>query len=323
MDSANLRGIEYVFKGRKYVYQFTKSTYLPLPRSNPSSLISQLISNLILSFLLTMSPFTLHTLALLTTLTSLSSARPTINATCDKEILSTAASAYISSQTTGTLTKLNPFLASNWTYMENNKQISHMSGVLHKSLQIDHFRTNYDLVDCATYTELVSASGPYVIGTQIRHAADGKVKGIDTIATTTNAWLFNATKTLEFVKMENWTEIPEGKRDKREVIKAAGDAYMDMWNDAHAHERVPWGVPCVRLEGSAYTGTLKPKYHLRRHIAHNCFSCRQRFSERYLHTRYPIQPLPSSQYSPPICDRRSHGKCQYFLCMGAHDECSR
>jgi hypothetical protein len=94
-------------------------------------------------------------------------------------------------------------------------KIEHTAGVLHKALKIEHRRTNYDLVDCATYTELIAPSGPYVIGTQIRHAEDGKVSQIDTIATTTNSWLFNATKTLEYVRQEKWDIIPEEKRDKR------------------------------------------------------------------------------------------------------------
>lgn len=141
--------------------------------------------------------------------------------------------------------------------MENNKVISGTPGVLHKPLKIEHRRTNFDLVDCATYTEIVAPTGPYTIGTQLRHDAEGKITSIDSIAATTNAWLFNATKTLEYVKQEKWDVIPEGKRDKREVIKAAGDAYMSMWDDAKASDRVPWGTPCVRLEGSAYTGTLK------------------------------------------------------------------
>lgn len=185
------------------------------------------------------------------------SAAPTIQtrAACDRAVLKSAADAYIASQGNGSISALQSFFAPNWTYTENNKVISHMQGVIHKALKVDHTRTNFDMVDCATYTELISASGPYVIGTQIRHG-EGGVTSIDTIASTTNSWLFNATKTLEYVLKEPWDPIPPEKRDKREVIKAAGDAYMDMWNDAKAPDKVPWGTPCTRLEGSAYTGTI-------------------------------------------------------------------
>lgn len=201
----------------------------------------------------------MKTLAVLLAAISLSSAAPTPQAACDKATLAAAADAYITSQTAGAITALSPLFASNWTYVENNKQIDHMKGVIHKALKIDHRRTNYDLVDCATYTEYIAAAGPYVIGTQIRHDAEGKITKIDVIASTTGSWLFNATKTLEYVKGEKWDPIPEAKWDSREAIKAAGDAYMDMWSSATAHEKVPWGTPCTRLEGSAYTGNHSPR----------------------------------------------------------------
>lgn len=202
-----------------------------------------------------MAPTTWTTLAVLTSLLTTSLQAPTASkATCDKAVLQAAADAYIAAQTAGSFSGLQPLVSSDFAYTENNKKIPHMQGVLHKALKIEHRRTNYDLVQCATYSEVIAPSGPYVIGTQIRHAEDGKVREIDTIATTTGSWLFNATKTLEYVKGEKWDVIPEEKRDKREVIKAAGDAYMDMWSSATAHLEVPWGTPCVRLEGSAYTG---------------------------------------------------------------------
>lgn len=189
-------------------------------------------------------------------LISSASAAPFSRVPCDRTVLAQAADSYITAQTAGSLSPLQPTLATSWIYTENNKNISYTSGLLTKALKIDHRRTNYDLVTCATYTEVVAASGPYVIGTQIRHDADGKVSSIDTIASTTGSWLFNATKTLEYVRSEDpgWKPLPASAQSSREVIQAAGDAYLDMWSDAHAHEKVPWGTPCVRLEGSAYTG---------------------------------------------------------------------
>ena len=180
---------------------------------------------------------------------------------CNKTLLLAAADAYIASQTSGTLTPLQPYLSSDWSYIENNKATDAKKSVLAKALKIDHRRTNTDLVACATYSEIIitDAANPYVIGTQLRHDdAEGKITLIDSIASTTNSWIFDAKKTLQYVLQEKWDVIPEGKRDSRAVIQAAGDAYMDMWNDASAPAKVPWGTPCVRLEGSAYTGTGKP-----------------------------------------------------------------
>ena len=204
---------------------------------------------------------TLQTILLLSATITPALSVPTIhqrNAACTKASLGAAADAYVAAQTAGSISGLQSLLASNWTYTENNKVIAHNKGLLHKALKLDHRRTNHDLVQCATYTELVSAGGPYVIGTQIRHDAEGKINSIDTIATTTGSWLFNASKTLEYIKKESWPLIPEAKWDSREVIQAAGDHYMDMWSSPDAHTKVPWGTPCVRLEGSAYTGKGLP-----------------------------------------------------------------
>ncbi|KAK0615742.1 hypothetical protein B0T17DRAFT_510320 [Bombardia bombarda] len=192
---------------------------------------------------------------------------PTVSSAfnCSRAILLDAADAYVLAQTSGKVDQLQRMLRSSWTYTENNNASADVTkGVLRKALKIDHRRTNLDLVACASYTELVSASdaaNPYVIGTQIRHNTTAgsrqETLSIDTIASTTNSWLFDAKKTLQYVNQEKWTAIPEAQWDSRAAIQAAGDAYLDMWSNATAHEAVPWGTPCVRLEGSAYTGTGK------------------------------------------------------------------
>lgn len=199
---------------------------------------------------------------MLNTITSIVHALPASTNTfeCNSTTLTEAADAYVAAQTGGSLVSVQSHLAGNWTYQENNQIIDVKKGVLSKALKIDHRRTNTDLVACATYSEIIisDSANPYVIGTQIRHGPDGKISMIDTIASTTNSWLFDAKKTLQYVQQEKWDPIPEGKRDSRAVIQAAGDAYMDMWNNATADKAVPWGTPCTRLEGSAYTGKGQP-----------------------------------------------------------------
>jgi len=179
---------------------------------------------------------------------------------CSRTVLAEAADAYIAAQTAGNVSLLQRVVAGGWEYEENNKKKEAAKGVLGKALKIDHRRTIFDLAACATYTEIIAAdpASPYVIGTQIRHGADGRVTLVDTIASTTNSWLFDAKKTLEYVLQEKWDPIPEAKRDNRDVIRAAGDAYLDMWSSATAADAVPWGTPCTRLEGSAYTGKGRP-----------------------------------------------------------------
>ncbi len=181
-------------------------------------------------------------------------------ANCSRSLLAEAADAYVAAQTAGNITLLGQAVASGWEYEENNKKGDTQKGVLAKALKIDHRRTIFDMVACATYTEIIVAdpSNPYVIGTQIRHGDDGLVTLIDTVASTTNSWLFDAKKTLGYVLEEKWDPISEAKRDDRSVIKAAGDAYLDMWSNSTAANAVPWGTPCTRLEGSAYTGKGRP-----------------------------------------------------------------
>jgi hypothetical protein len=185
----------------------------------------------------------------------------TVASDCNRTALLEAADAYVAAQVAGQLDPLQEVLDGNWTYQENNKVMDAKNGVLSKALKkIDHRRTNVDTTACATYSELIIAdsANPYVIGTQIRHSVAGvKVSMIDSIVSTTNSWLFDAKKTLQYVQQENWDPIPEGKRDNRTAIQAAGDAYLDMWSNATASNAVPWGTPCTRLEGSAYTGKGK------------------------------------------------------------------
>ncbi|CAG8955212.1 hypothetical protein HYFRA_00007228 [Hymenoscyphus fraxineus] len=196
--------------------------------------------------------------------------------TCNETALAFATEAYIAAQTTGDLSLLRPSLSANVHYVENNQVIDIQTGILTKALKIDHRRTTTDLVTCATYTELIvtDPANPYVIGTQLRNDDGQKITVIDTVASTTNSWRFNATKTLEYVLQEDWHPIPEDKQDTRETLLAAGDAYMNIWGNASAFDLVPWGTPCQRIEG----GDLVP-------------DCRSEFD-------------PEHATAPPVAHRR-------------------
>jgi hypothetical protein len=180
---------------------------------------------------------------------------------CDRATLLAVADSYVSAQTFGKLDFLRNVLVEPFQYQENNKGADIRKGVLSLALKIDSRRSTVDTTACATYTELISTdvSKPYVIGTQIRHNPETlAVIMVDTIASTTNSWVFNATKTLDYVQQEDWSVLPEERRSSREVLKAAADAYLDMWSSETAMDTVPWGTPCTRLEGSAYTGQGLP-----------------------------------------------------------------
>ncbi|KUJ09971.1 uncharacterized protein LY89DRAFT_760748 [Mollisia scopiformis] len=184
---------------------------------------------------------------------ALSSLGRMVTADCTRNVLVAAADLYVAAQTAGQLGDLQKLLTTDYKYQENNKASDVKSSVLGTALKIDHRKTTADTIACASYTELVATtSKPYVIGTQLRHTADGaNVTLIDTIAATTGSLSFNAAKTLGYIQKEDWSVIDASKRDSRTVLQNAADAYLDMWTNASAYNAVPWGTPCERVEGSS------------------------------------------------------------------------
>ena len=188
-------------------------------------------------------------------------------AECARQMLQEMTERYIASQSSGQLGWLEKVFTDNATYRENGKVMDITKGILAQPLQIDHSRSILDDQNCATYTELIitNAKNPYVIGTQIRHNGTGalgyvRVALVDSVVSGPDAWLFNATHSLHYALSEHWTTIAPDKRDSRETLKNAADAYLNMWGNqtANATAQVPWGTPCARLEGSLYTGKGLP-----------------------------------------------------------------
>ncbi|KAH7138623.1 hypothetical protein B0J11DRAFT_476406 [Dendryphion nanum] len=160
---------------------------------------------------------------------------------------------YLAGQVSGQSAQLNARIDNGtWLgYYENAKKLDISTGIVNKPLPITHNRTIYDTSICATYTEIVvnSTTDPYVIGTQLRFA-NHKVNRVDSIVTKPGDWLFNITGYAYWITQEDWSTIPEEKRDTRTTIRKAADAYLDLFNNPNT--TVPWGTPCVRLEGGLY-----------------------------------------------------------------------
>lgn len=180
---------------------------------------------------------------------------------CTREDLQNIADKYVQAQTEG-MSLYVPM--GGWVNYNENYQMSSMTygGVLAKKLKIDWHRSLLDTTACSVYVQLIAAdpADPYVIATQMlaRGGAPGST-GVNTFEVITSQpkdWLFDASKTLYYAQREDWGVIPEAKRNTREQIKAAADAYLDLFKDKSV--AVPWGTPCARLEGSAYTGKGKP-----------------------------------------------------------------
>lgn len=201
----------------------------------------------------------MHAILLAASLASVAVAAPAAPAAeCTRESLKALTDSYLAAQTAGAgfapSSAFGTLAASTIEYSENFKPVDVAKSIIATPLKIDYNRSLLDTTQCATYTEIVvtDPSHPYVIGSQIRLGSDGKIAKMETLVTDQGDWLFNATGTFYWASRESWTIIPEDKRDTRETIKAAGDAYADIFDDKSV--KVPWGTPCARLEGGAYTG---------------------------------------------------------------------
>jgi hypothetical protein len=184
---------------------------------------------------------------------------PTIGSaqiSCVRGGLQNAVDLYIEAQTAGDASKLP--LAAGLGYVENEEAIAIADGMINKPLTIDHHRSLLDESTCQTFTEVIvtNAAEPYVLGTRMRINHD-KIAEIEILWTTTGYWLFNADAYLEHSSAEDWGPIAPEDRDSRGTLVAAANAYLDAFLEGKI-DLVPWGFPCERIEGGAYTGTGSP-----------------------------------------------------------------
>jgi hypothetical protein len=163
---------------------------------------------------------------------------------------------YIEAQTKGDISGLP--LATMMSYKENMEPVDIKKGLINQPMEIDFHRSLYDTYSGQTFTEVIvtDKEKPYVIGTRIRVNHD-KIAEIEILWTTTDYWLFDADAYLKYSSAEDWGPIPREKRETRGTLVAAANAYLDAFLEKKI-DLVPWGFPCVRIEGGAYTGTGSP-----------------------------------------------------------------
>jgi hypothetical protein len=155
------------------------------------------------------------------------------------------------------LKKGNPTLmplASQAKYIERRKETPFGQGLWQKPFAIDFSRSIFDVDICESFTEIIQANSdhPWVIGTRLK-TVDGKIAEIESLASDKRDWLFDAKTYLKYSSVEKWDSIPPEKRmDRKALIKVADD-YFDIFQDYSAFNKLPWGVPCVRIEGGYYT----------------------------------------------------------------------
>ena len=176
---------------------------------------------------------------------------------CTREGLQRAVDLYIAAQSKGDTSGLP--LPMGAGYMENAANADINKGVIKTAMKIDHHRSLIDPSTCQTFTEVIvtDKAKPYILGTRLRVNRD-KIAEIEILWTTTGYWLFNADNYLKYSSAENWGTIPADKRDTRETLVAAANAYLDAFLEGKK-DLVPWGYPCQRTEGGMYTGKGDPK----------------------------------------------------------------
>src|SRR4030095_5112498 len=175
---------------------------------------------------------------------------------CSREGLQRAVDLYITAQTKGGPSGMP--LATGLGYMENVARADINNGLIKTPMKIDHHRSLIDTATCQTYTEVIvtNKEKPYVLGTRLRVNHD-KIAEIEILWTTTGYWLFNADNYLKWSSTEDWSAIPANKRDTRDTLVSAANAYLDAFLEGKK-DLVPWGYPCQRTEGGAHTGKGDP-----------------------------------------------------------------
>jgi hypothetical protein len=174
---------------------------------------------------------------------------------CTRETLQGVADSYSKAQAEGSVFNLP---IGEWLdYRENMKMSSSASGVISQPMDFAWKLELLDTGSCRVFVEgVVLEPKPYVLATQMNFGYFG-VGQVNTVVTDEGDWLFDAAKTYEYARRENWDTIPEDRRNTREELLAAANAYLDLFKDKSV--QVPWGTPCARLEGGIYTGKGTPE----------------------------------------------------------------
>ncbi|KAH6613569.1 hypothetical protein B0J18DRAFT_447194 [Chaetomium sp. MPI-SDFR-AT-0129] len=173
-------------------------------------------------------------------------------AECTRELLQDLTASYVAALAAGNgPSGISGLAGPDVSYIENDAPADIAAGLLSVGIQIDFNRSIYDTTQCASYTEIVATTDlAYVIGTRLALNTDKKIAEIRSNVCNSGDWLFNAKGSLEYNSKETWDSIPEGNRDTREMIQAAGDAYIDAWGDDTV--KPPFASDCARLEGGSY-----------------------------------------------------------------------
>ena len=170
---------------------------------------------------------------------------------CTRDSLKSVTDLYVAAQTKGNISSLPLVQGAN--YIENMVSTDINKGFLTRPVKYDYIFNAYDTATCQTFTEMIvtNKEEPYIFATRLRVLLN-EITEVETIWTTTGHWLFDADAFLKYVSLQKWSEIPTAIQNKRETLLYAANSYLDAFVNGNL-DIVPWGYPCVRIEGGAYT----------------------------------------------------------------------
>src|SRR5881394_1853044 len=171
-------------------------------------------------------------------------------AVCTRADLQAAVDGYVAAQKAGDASKLA--FADKAVFKENMADVGKGDGLWNKALAVALSRSFLDATRCKTFTEVIVTQGghPYVIGTRL-YVDRGKITRIDSLVTDQGDWLFNANAYLKYSSKEDWSAPKAAAHVSGQELINAANSYLDMFSDKFV--KTPWGRPCARLEGGAYT----------------------------------------------------------------------
>jgi hypothetical protein len=176
--------------------------------------------------------------------------QPPAPAVCTRADLQAAVDSYLAAQKSGDASSMA--FADKVVLRENMMDVGTGDGLWNKSLPIGLSRSFLDPVRCKTFTEVIVTQGDhqYVVGTRL-YVDKQKITRIDSLVTDKGDWLFNANAYLKYSSAEDWSAPKPATRVSGQELINAANSYLDMFSDKFV--KAPWGRPCARLEGGAYT----------------------------------------------------------------------
>ncbi|HXS79140.1 MAG TPA: hypothetical protein VN818_02605 [Gammaproteobacteria bacterium] len=169
---------------------------------------------------------------------------------CTRAELKAAADSYVAAQKSGNVAGMA--FADKVVFRENMADVAKEAGLWTKALPVALSRSFLDPVRCRTFTEVVVTEGDhqYVLGTRL-YVDQRKITRVDSLVTDKGDWLFNANAYLKYSSAEDWSAPKPNQRVPAQELINAANSYLDLFSDKFV--KTPWGIPCARLEGGAYT----------------------------------------------------------------------